>query len=137
MLMRNCASYSRGSCPRDSKLKRFQKRDDNNETTYSGDAAASAATTIYISQRSRRKFTQRSVPSRRQKLRAARERPRRYHVTTYQRNICLLTERSARPSLSPSHAFHAEPIGARNRRPSAIVSSNTTAVMRELMRFNC
>lgn len=48
----------------------------------------------------------------------AREQPR-YHVTTYQRNICLLTERYT-TSLSSSLAFHTEPIETRNRRPSAI-----------------
>jgi len=48
----------------------------------------------------------------------AREQPR-YHVTTYQRNICLLTERYT-TSLSLSLAFHTKPIKARNRRPSTI-----------------
>ena len=48
----------------------------------------------------------------------AREQPR-YHVTTYRRNICLLTERYT-TSLRLSLAFHTKPIKARNRRPSAI-----------------
>lgn len=63
----------------------------------------------------------------------------RYHVTTYQRNICLLAERDNDDVSKPRARSYRPNPWRGNRRPSAICRffEHTTAVMRELMRFNC